>query len=92
MNNSKEIVTVLGVVIVSLGVMLIINGVMLMINSAQQIAEPVLNCQTKIDSLETELFIEKSKVGRYEMALETFKEEDSVGADHFEHILSTKTE
>lgn len=85
MSNSKEIVTVLGVVIVSL-------GVMLMINSAQQIAEPVLDCQAKIDSLETELFIQRTNVGRYEMALETFKEEDSVGADHFEHILSTKTE
>ena len=48
--------------------------------------------KVNVDSLQTELFIKQTEVGRYEMALEMFKEEDSVGADHFEHILSTKTE
>lgn len=85
MEKEKDVALLLGVVIISLGALVVTN-------SAQQIAEPVLNCQAKIDSLETELFIQRTNVGRYEMALETFKEEDSVGADHFEHILSTKTE
>ena len=85
MVNSKEIITVLSVVIISL-------GVMLMINSAQQIAEPVLDCSGKIDSLENEIFIRQTNLGRYEMALEILKEEDSVAADHFEHILSKQTE
>ena len=85
MANPKEIVTVLSVVIISL-------GVMLMLNSAQQIAEPVIDCQEKIDSLESEIFIRQTNLGRYEMALEILKEEDSVAADHFEHILSTQTE
>lgn len=85
MEKEKDVALLLGVVIISLGALVVLNG-------AQRIAEPVLDCQSKIDSLETELFIEKTNVGRYEMALETFKEEDSVGADHFEHILSKQTE
>jgi hypothetical protein len=85
MASPKEIVTVLSVVIISL-------GVMLMINSAQQIAEPVIDCSGKIDSLENEIFIRQTNLGRYEMALEILKEEDSVAADHFEHILSKQTE
>jgi hypothetical protein len=47
---------------------------------------------TNIDSLQTELFQAQSQAGRYEMALELFKEEDSVAADRFELILSTQTE
>ena len=46
----------------------------------------------QVDSLQTELFIKQTELGRYEMALELFKEEDSVGADHFEYILNTQTE
>ncbi len=45
-----------------------------------------------IDSLQSELFQTQSQLGRYEMALEMFKEEDSVAADQFEYIMSTKTE
>jgi hypothetical protein len=44
------------------------------------------------DSLQTELFQAQSQAGKYEVALELFKEEDSVAADHFELILSTQTE
>jgi hypothetical protein len=44
------------------------------------------------DSLQSELFQTQSQLGRYEVALEMFKEEDSVAADQFEYILSTKTE
>jgi hypothetical protein len=45
-----------------------------------------------VDSLQSELFQTQSQLGRYEVALEMFKEEDSVSADQFEYILSTKTE
>jgi hypothetical protein len=47
---------------------------------------------TNVDSLQSELFQTQSQLGRYEVALEMLKEEDSVAADHFEYILSTKTE
>ena len=46
----------------------------------------------QVDSLQAELSIKQTQVGRYEMALELFKEEDSVAADHFEYILSAQTE
>ena len=45
-----------------------------------------------IDSLQNELFNEKTNVGRYEVALELFKEKNKKGADEFELILSTHTE
>jgi len=38
------------------------------------------------------LFNEKTNVGRYEVALELFKEKNKKGADEFELILSTQTE
>lgn len=51
-----------------------------------------IDLQKQIDSLQAELFIKQTELGRYEIALELFKEEDSVGADHFEYILNTQTE
>lgn len=45
-----------------------------------------------VDSLQNELFIKQTEVGRYEMALEMLKEEDSIAASKFENILYTKTE
>ena len=44
------------------------------------------------DSLQAELFIQQTINGRYETALDQFKSEDSVAADHFEYILNNKTE
>ena len=41
-----------------------------------------------IDSLQTELFINQSNVGRYETALGLLSEEDSVAAKKFEDKLS----
>jgi len=51
-----------------------------------------IDLQKQVDSLQAELFIKQTEASRYEMALELFKEEDSVGADHFEYILNTQTE
>ena len=43
---------------------------------------------TNLDSLQTELFINQSNVGRYETALGLLREEDSVAAQKFEDKLS----
>lgn len=45
-----------------------------------------------LDSLNYELFIKQTEAARYQVALELFKEEDSVAADKFHFILITKTE
>ncbi len=45
-----------------------------------------------IDSLQSELFVTQTVVGRYEVALELFREKNKKGADEFELILSTQTE
>ena len=44
------------------------------------------------DSLRDELFIRSTEVGRYDVALEIFKEQNKKGADEFELILTTQTE
>jgi len=44
------------------------------------------------DSLRDELFIRFTEVGRYETALEIFKEQNKKGANEFELILTTQTE
>ena len=45
-----------------------------------------------IDSLQSEIFQAQSQAGRYEVALELFKESNKKGAEEFELILSTQTE
>ena len=44
------------------------------------------------DSLRDELFIRSTEVGRYDIALEIFKEQNKKGANEFELILKTQTE
>jgi tRNA-dihydrouridine synthase len=45
-----------------------------------------------VDSLQSELFVKETMIGRYEVALELLKEQNPKAADEFELILSTKTE
>jgi hypothetical protein len=45
-----------------------------------------------LDSLQSELFVQQTIVGRYEVALEILKEQDKKAADKFELILTTQTE
>jgi hypothetical protein len=52
----------------------------------------ILDLRKQVDSLQTELFIEKTNVGRYEMALELLKEKDSTAATKFTNILNNETE
>ncbi len=45
-----------------------------------------------VDSLQAELFILQTQVGKYEMALELFREKNPVGAEDFEKELNKETE
>ena len=46
----------------------------------------------RLSELHDSLFIMNINLGRYEIALDMLKEEDSVAAQKFENILYTKTE
>jgi hypothetical protein len=46
----------------------------------------------RLNDLHDSLFILTTNLGRYEIALDILKEEDSVAAQKFENILYTKTE
>ena len=61
------------------------------INEYKDIVKNSKNVQY-IDSLELELFNAKNNAGRYEVALEVFKEQDSLSAARFNNILENETE
>jgi hypothetical protein len=44
------------------------------------------------DSLQSELFVTSTQLGRYEVAFELFKEKNKTGAEEFDLILTTQTE
>jgi hypothetical protein len=46
----------------------------------------------QMDSLKSEDFVKSTIIGRYEVALELFKEKNKKGAEQFELIMSTQTE
>lgn len=50
------------------------------------------NLEKKVDSLETELFFQRSRVGQYEVALEILKEHNVKGASKLQQIINTETE
>ena len=54
--------------------------------------ELTVSSSKQIDSLRDELFIKFTEVGRYEVALEIFKEQNKKAADEFELVLTTQTE
>ena len=80
------------VVIISAGILAGFAITSYMLTPATTPVGQSIDLQKQVDSLQTELFIKQTELGRYEVALEIFKEEDSVGADHFEYILNTQTE
>lgn len=55
-------------------------------------AETIEALQRKVDSLHDENFPCQIELGRYRIALEILKVEDSVAAAKFEEIMSTQTE
>lgn len=63
--------------------------------STGQIREIILtndSLKLQIDSLNHEIFHNRTNLGRYEMALEILKENDPNAAKEFETILNTQTE
>ncbi len=50
------------------------------------------DCQQTIDSLQSELFIQKSYLGRYELTLEYLKEVNPKAAEEFNQYLEHETE
>jgi hypothetical protein len=48
--------------------------------------------RNQIDSLNRELFILETQIGRYEIAFEIFKEKNNKAAEEFDLILTTQTE
>jgi hypothetical protein len=48
--------------------------------------------QEKIDSLESEIFIKSTEIGRYEMTLEWLKETNPKAHQQFDYYLTTQTE
>ena len=57
-----------------------------------QKAQTIDSLTNLTDSLQNELFVKGVEVGRYEVALELFKEKNKSGAEEFELILTTQTE
>lgn len=50
------------------------------------------DCQQTIDSLQSELFIQKTYLGRYELTLEHLKEVNPKAAEEFNQYLEHETE
>ena len=73
-------------------VVIVVGFLCLLSMENRRIGETSKSHQNQIDSLETEIFIQKNMVGRYEITLDMLKEEDSIAAQKFENILYTKTE
>lgn len=64
----------------------------LVVDSLRSAKETIFKAQVIIDSLHDESFNNSTIVGRYEIALGMFREQNPAGADSFQLILSTKTE
>lgn len=62
------------------------------VGAGVQVSNAVAIQQHTIDSLQAELFQSQSQSGKYEMALELFKEKDSTAASKFTNILNNEIE
>ena len=67
-------------------------GVLVIAQDPKKAPEVVPDCQYTIDSLQDELFIQKSYVGRYELTLEHLKQVDPKAAEEFNQYLEHETE
>lgn len=52
----------------------------------------IQSLEAERDSLNGELFIEQTNIGRYEVALDMLKESNPKAAEEYERILTTQTE
>lgn len=53
---------------------------------------PHIEREEVIDSLTSEIFIQETMIGRYEIAIELLKETNPKAAEEYERILTTQTE
>jgi hypothetical protein len=67
-------------------------GVLILTQDVKKAPEAVPDCQHTIDSLQSELFIQKSYVGKYELTLEHLKEVNPKAAEEFSQYLEHETE
>jgi predicted PurR-regulated permease PerM len=88
----KNAITLLLVVIVLLGAMLFITHKIRETNNFLKNTLNQYSQQNTIDSLNNEIFILQTQVGKYEMALELLEEQDKASATKFKKVLSTQSE
>ena len=67
-------------------------GILIVIPDPKKAPEAVPDCQQTIDSLQSELFIQKTYLGRYELTLEHLKEVNPKAAEEFSQYLEHETE
>ena len=67
-------------------------GMLILTQDVKKAPEAVPDCQHTVDSLRDELFIQKSYLGRYELALEYLQEVDPEAAKKFNQYFEHETE
>ena len=70
----------------------IVLGLLFVTTDFKKAPEAVPDCQLTVDSLRDELFIQKSYLGRYELALEYLQEVDPEAAKKFNQYFEHETE
>jgi len=83
----KKLVTVLVIVILVLSIMLTIQT-----TGITQLNRKAVDDQNTIDSLQAELFIYQSEIGRYELTLDHLNEVNPNAATEFVNYMSHETE
>jgi len=89
--NIKNAITLLVVVIILIGIMTHISNIIQEETKQSDYGYEHPHLMT-IDSLNKEIFIIQSQLGKYEITLELLKEQDIKAADKFENIFSNQTE
>jgi len=73
-------------------VVIVITSLSLMVITERRMSEQLLPLQTKIDSLESELFIQKTITGRYELTINHFIENKKLDSIQVDDYLNHETE
>lgn len=71
------------------GILMVAMGMVIYFSNKDTHIKAISQQQT-IDSLQTELFIQKTNLGRYELALEDLKESNPKAAQEFTLYLNNK--
>lgn len=73
-------------------VVVVITSFTLITITERRVSEQLLPLQTKIDSLESELFIQKTITGRYELTINHFIENKKLDSIQVDDYLNHETE